>query len=137
VLDTSVLVAGVRSPSGASWAVLQAAQQHQFRMAASQALFLEYEQVLNRAEHGLSSLFVAELLADLAALIDPIEIYYRWRPQLPDADDEMVLEAAVNGQVRAIVTHNRRDFERAARRFGIHVWSPAALLWALREGKTE
>lgn len=78
-----------------------------------------------------------KLLENLAELIDPVEIYFRWRPQLPDADDEMVLEAAVNGQADAIVTHNRRDFEGSARRFGIHIWSPAALLLALREGKAE
>lgn len=50
------------------------------------------------------------------------------RPQLADADDEMVLEAAINGQAEAIVTHNRRDFERASGRFGILVLSPAELL---------
>jgi predicted nucleic acid-binding protein len=51
---------------------------------------------------------------------------------LTDADDEMVLEAAINGQAEAIVTHNRRDFERAAKRFGIEVLSPAELLEKIR-----
>jgi predicted nucleic acid-binding protein len=44
----------------------------------------------------------------------------------------MVLEAAINGQAEAIVTHNRRDFERAAKRFGIEVLSPAELLEKIR-----
>jgi len=100
-------------------------------------LFLEYEQVLKRREHRLNLEQVDGFLSEFAEIIEPIEIHFIWRPQLTDADDEMVFDAAVNGQVDAIVTHNRRDFEHAARRFGIHVWSPAALLWALRERKAE
>ena len=72
------------------------------------------------------------LLAELAALIVPVQIRYIWRPQLRDADDEMVLEAAINGRVKAIVTHNSRDFEQMAPRFGILVLSPAALLRTMR-----
>jgi len=41
----------------------------------------------------------------------------RWRPQLTDPKDEFVLEAAVNGQADALVTHNVRDFRIAAARF--------------------
>jgi len=51
---------------------------------------------------------------------------------MTDADDEMVLEAAINGQAEAIVTHNRRDFERAAQRFRIAILSPAELLVQIR-----
>jgi len=61
-----------------------------------------------------------------------VEVRFVWRPQLPDADDEMVLEAAINGQAEAIVTHNRRDFERVAQRFGIEVFSPAEMLEQIR-----
>jgi predicted nucleic acid-binding protein len=63
------------------------------------------------------------------------EIWFVSRPQLPDAADEMVLEAALNGQAEAIVTHNRRDFERVAERFKIEVLSPAEMLTRiLRKG---
>ena len=61
-----------------------------------------------------------------------MEVRFVWRPLLTDADDEMVLEAAINGQAEAIVTHNRRDFEPAAQRFGIQVLSPAELLEQIR-----
>ena len=50
------------------------------------------------------------------------------RPQLSDPDDEMVLEAAVNGQANALVTHNLRDFATVAPSFGLLVLSPADLL---------
>jgi predicted nucleic acid-binding protein len=76
-------------------------------------------------------------LSELALCILPVEVRFVWRPQLTDADDEMVLEAAINGQVEAIVTHNRRDFERAAERFGIDVLSPAELLEKIRRKGTQ
>jgi len=133
VVDTSVLVAGLRSSSGASAVVIRGIQQRRILAAASPALFLEYEQVLKRAEHRLPMGQVDGFLVELAGIIVPVEIHFIWRPQLMDANDELVFDAAVNGHVEAIVTHNRRDFEQAARRFGIHVWTPAALLWAVRE----
>ena len=41
------------------------------------------------------------------------------------AGDEMVLEAAVNGQAQAIVALNHRDYGNAPTRFGILLQLPA------------
>jgi predicted nucleic acid-binding protein len=131
-MDTSVLVAGLRSRSGASAALLKEVASNRAQLAASPALFLEYEAVLKREEHGLPAQFVDGFLAELALCIFPVEVRFVWRPQLTDADDEMVLEAAINGRAEVIVTHNRRDFERAAQRFAIEVLSPADLLEQIR-----
>ncbi len=136
VLDTSVLVAGLRSRSGASYATLERLAKNEFKLAASPALFLEYEQVLKRAQHGLVVSQVDEFLSEIARLIEPVQIRFLWRPQLADAGDELVLEAAINGQADAIVTHNRRDFEPVAGRFGLGVWSPADFLGKLRQERT-
>jgi putative PIN family toxin of toxin-antitoxin system len=132
VMDTSVLVAGLRSRFGASAALLKEIAANRLVLVASPALFLEYEAVLKREEHGLPAHFVDDFLAELARCISPVEIRFVWRPQLRDADDEMVLEAAINGQAEAIVTHNRRDFELATERFGVEVLSPAELLGQFR-----
>ena len=132
VMDTSVLVAALRSRLGASAALVKEIAANRLVLVASPALFLEYEAVLKREEHGLPAQFVDGFLAELALCISPVEIRFVWRPQLQDADGEMVLEAAINGQAEAIVTHNRRDFERATERFGIEVLSPAELLERLR-----
>jgi PIN domain len=51
-------------------------------------------------------------------VVEPVETHFMWRPQLRDPADELVLEAAVNGQAGAIVTFNRRDFGTAPARFG-------------------
>jgi predicted nucleic acid-binding protein len=48
-----------------------------------------------------------------------------WRPQLYDPDDEMVLEAAINGVADAIVPFEVKTFLAPARRFGIGTPTPA------------
>ena len=77
--------------------------------------------------HGLSPDAIDEFLAELAALIEPVEVYFQWRPQTPDPNDEMVLETAINGRANAVVTYNVADFALAAKRFRISVLSPADL----------
>ena len=136
VLDTSVVVAGLRTRTGAGNAVLRLIADRQLVLLATPPLFLEYEDVLQRPEqrlaHGLAPEEVEEFLAELAALVEPVEVHFRWRPQSADPNDEMVLEAAINGQADALVTYNAADFAPAGRRFGIPVLSPAELLKKVR-----
>ena len=93
---------------------------------------MEYEDVLSRPEHrlahGLTPLQVGEFLAELAALIEPVEVHFQWRPQTRDPNDEMVLEAAINGEADAIVTYNVADFAEAGERFAISIMRPGELL---------
>jgi putative PIN family toxin of toxin-antitoxin system len=133
VLDTSVIVSGLRSSSGASSALLHQLVDRKFIAAASPALFLEYEEVLNRAEHRLPAAPAEDFLTELAGVIEPVQIRFLWRPLLIDPDDEMVLEAAINGHAKAIVTHNRRDFAAASIRFGIAVLLPREFLTLLQQ----
>ncbi len=57
---------------------------------------------------------VVNVLDVLAGVIWPVEIHHLRRPQLRDADGDMVLELAVNAQRLAqpvdIVTFKQRDF---------------------------
>lgn len=136
VLDTSVVVAGLRTRLGAGNAVLRQVASRSLVLLASPPLFLEYEEVLKRPEHrlahGLPLEAIDEFLAELAILIEPVEVHFQWRPQTPDPNDEMVLETAINGRAEAVVTYNVADFAVAARRFKISVLSPADLLKKVR-----
>ena len=118
----------MRSPSGASAAILRAARQGRATLLATVALALEYEAICHEAEHrlaaGLSGREVDIFLAALIALAEPIETHFLWRPQLRDSGDEMVLEAAVNGGADALVTFNVRDFGIAPSLFGVEVLLP-------------
>ena len=132
MLDTSVLVAGFRSRKGASNALLRHVVSGTFRPLVTTALFLEYEEVLLRAEHrlvtGMTEGDVEQALAAFASAAEPVEVHFRWRPQLADPSDELVLEAAVNGCADALVTHNVRDFEPASGKFGLAVMTPQQYL---------
>jgi len=132
VLDTSVVAAALRTRSGASNAVLRLIATRRLILLATPPLFLEYEDVLKRPEqhlaHGLTLAAIDEFLAELAALIELVEVHLNWRPQLRDPNDEMVFEAAVNGQADALVTYNVADFTAAGDRFKIPVIRPADVL---------
>jgi putative PIN family toxin of toxin-antitoxin system len=132
VVDTSVIVAGLRTRLGAGNAVLRLVAEQRVVPLATPPLFLEYEDVLKRPEHqlahGLGPSEVDEFLAELAVLVEPVEVHFLWRPQGRDPNDEMVLEAAINGRADALVTYNVRDFEVMAKRFKIPVMQPAELL---------
>lgn len=127
VFDTTILVAASRNRSGPSFALIQAVRSGLVRLCCSPALFLEYEEVMMRPEQrvasGWSPSDVTAVLDELAGMIEPITPHYRWRPQLRDPCDEMVLEVAVNARADALVTYNQRDFVPAAH-FGLPVMLP-------------
>lgn len=131
-LDTDVVVAALRSPHGASRRVIRELRGGRVKAVATVGMFIEYEAVLTRPDNlAAAALSIGEVgifLDGLAALVTPVRPHFLWRPQLRDPNDEMVLEAAVNGQADAIVTFNLRDFLPAANRFGIEVARPGDII---------
>ncbi len=117
MLDSSVVISAFRSRLGASNRLLGLVEDGRLVPLATPALFLEYEDVLKRPEQrGASGLTLAEVdaaLAALAALTEPVEVRFTWRPQLADPGE---------------VTHNLADFAAAAPRFGLALLRPGELL---------
>lgn len=136
VLDTSVIVAALRTRHGAANEVLRRVATRRLLLLVTPPLFLEYEEVLKRPEqrlvHGLAIETIDKFLAELAALIEPVEVHFQWHPQVRDPSDEMVLEAAINGHADALVTYNLRHFALAGERFEIPILRPADLLRKVR-----
>jgi putative PIN family toxin of toxin-antitoxin system len=136
VIDTDVIIAALRSPRGASAALVGAALDHQIVMLASVPLFFEYEAKCTSPVHwtaaGLTHEQAQVFVDGLTALIEPVKTHYLWRPTLRDPNDEMVLETAVNGRADAIVTFNLRDYGAVPGRFNIEVLTPATAIWRVR-----
>jgi len=136
-LDTDVLVAAVRSRRGASRAWVRAILTGEATLLLSVPLALQYEAVLTRPEHlaaaGATVEQITALLDALLAVCRPVEISFLWRPILRDADDEMVLEAAVNGRADRLLTFNERDFAGSGR-LGVTVERPGPAWRSWRNG---
>ncbi|MEJ1964484.1 MAG: putative toxin-antitoxin system toxin component, PIN family [Gammaproteobacteria bacterium] len=134
VLDTDVMVAAFRSERGASRLLIFHALEGRCKLLASTALWLEYEAVLTRPRQleamQLTALEVRSSLAILSRIVEDVPIRYQWRGILPDADDDLVLEAAVNGRADLLVTFNQSDFAIGLRQFRPRLARPAeALSW--------
>ena len=129
VFDTSVLVAAARSKSGASHALLARLPAAGFQTVISVALFAEYRAVLLRPENLLQRTApqAESFLDSLISMSHLQEVFFRWRPALSDADDDLILELAVAAGCRYIVTHNLRDF-RGTEPWGIAAVTPGDFL---------
>jgi len=136
VIDTNVLVSALRSRRGWSFDLLQRIGTGQFEHIITVPLVIEYEDVLLREGMvPLTSAAVSDVLDYLCASGLRQQVHFLWRPKLADVRDDMVLEAAFNGQCETIVTWNIRDFS-AAGAIGINVLSPDLFLKRLKEPKT-
>jgi predicted nucleic acid-binding protein len=134
VFDTSVLVAASRSRQGASFALISSIPAPEFQLCLSVGLYTEWQQVLTRREHlppGLTPMDVLAYLRYLASNAHLQDIHFLWRPFLPDADDDMVLELAFAAGCRYIVTHNVRDFH-GSEQLGVTVSTPGDFLKLIR-----
>ena len=136
MLDTSVLVAALRSSTGASSLLGEAVLRGQLRPLVSVPLVLEYEAVLTRPEHLLASGFAAveavKIVKAFCSMGEAVHIAFRLRPQLPDPNDEFVLETAFHGRADAIISFNRKEFE-PAKAFGIRTLCPKEAWLKMRE----
>jgi predicted nucleic acid-binding protein len=136
ILDTDVIIAAIRSTSGASAEIVRKVLRGELHIELSVAMALEYEAVATRDEHlkagEISADEASNLIDALVALAQPVEIHFRWRPQLRDTDDEMIFEAAINAVDHTIVTFNTKDFAMAAEKFDVTLLKPRQLLENLK-----
>jgi putative PIN family toxin of toxin-antitoxin system len=137
VLDTDAVTSAFISPDGASRQLLLGALDGKFSLLLSTSLLLEYESVLRRPEHlaraQATDAEVMEILDALAGICVPVVFDYGWRPTGAHADDELVVETAINGHADVLVTFNLRDMRSAAASFGFEALRPGPLLRRMRK----
>jgi putative PIN family toxin of toxin-antitoxin system len=121
VLDTNILVAALLRGGGSSRAVLRACVAGQYQAVLGPALLAEYEDVLGRTELFASSVLSAkereELFDGFLNRCRWVEVFYAWRPNLPDDADNHLIELGVAAQADAIVTRSLRDVSRGELKF--------------------
>ena len=124
VLDTDVILSGLRSPDGASRLLPRAVLAGAVTPLVTVATILEHEDALLRpqamAATGLTREETIAFLDGYIARAEAVLVRQRHRPTIRDPADEIFVEALLNGGGDAIVTFNRRDYlvadERGASR---------------------
>ncbi|WP_319559860.1 putative toxin-antitoxin system toxin component, PIN family [Marispirochaeta sp.] len=125
VLDTNVVLSGLRSRNGYAFKVLEFISEGIIRPVISVPLILEYETVLNhhREALGLDTSDISDFLDYICKVADKVKIYYLWRPILKDPYDDHILEVAVGSECKYIMSYNKKDFIPVGS-FGIEVVTP-------------
>lgn len=101
-----------------------------------QKLFSEYLDVMGRSElFARSPLNEGERRAvfeGLLAVCQWTQVFYLWRPNLPDEGDNHLIELAVAGGAESVVTFNLSDFRGELHFPGIRIVTPAQFLNTMR-----
>jgi predicted nucleic acid-binding protein len=134
VMDTSVLVAGLRSRAGASHELLRLLREGRWALVLSNTVASEYHEILHReaAVLNLTHAEVDKFLDGLCALAEQRKLVTEWQPAATDPDDEAIVQLAREAGTSYLVTHNVRHVA-GAEAFGVRVVRPAELLTTLRQ----
>lgn len=136
MIDTNVLVSALRSRRGVSFRLISLLGDRRFQVNISVPLVLEYEKSTKKlaGRGGLSLRNIDDILDYICLVAHHTRVFYLWRPFLRDPKDDMVLEVAVAGGCRFIVTFNKKDFQGVGS-CGIQVLTPKEFLERIGELK--
>jgi putative PIN family toxin of toxin-antitoxin system len=129
VIDTNVLVGALLREGGSTRQIIRACLAGFYCPLIGAALFSEYEDVCGRAELWEKSLLPhnerVEVFNGFLSICRWVEVFYAWRPNLPDEADNHLIELALAGNALAIVTRNIRDLTGGELRFpSLQILSP-------------
>jgi putative PIN family toxin of toxin-antitoxin system len=131
VLDTNVLISGILKPYSKAAAILHLVADGTIRLAFDLRLLSEYRDVLNRPKFNFAE-------EDIEAFLDQLEqegFIVSAKPlkiHLPDPDDEPFLEVALSAEAEALITGNKRHFQKKQYE-GVTILSPAEFLEVIKD----
>ena len=130
IIDTNVLISGLRSRQGASYQMLARLKDDRWQLNISVPLILEYETLLIRevATLQISTLIIDRILDDICTISNHHEIFYLWRPTAKDPNDDFLIDLALKAKADFIISYNQRDLEPARSRFGLKLVTPKTFL---------
>jgi putative PIN family toxin of toxin-antitoxin system len=133
VVDTNVFIGAIISSQGLNRELIRRCLLGEYHPIMSNALYLEYEAVMNRQDIidkcQLEQSVIEELLDGFLSVSKWVTIYYSWRPNLRDEGDNHVIELAVAGNAQIIATNNLRNFSGCELTFPqVQILSPSQII---------
>lgn len=133
VIDTSVFISAIIGAKGPNRTLLRQCFEGAYLPLMGNALFCEYEEVSKRSsileKTPLSVEEVNKLLYAFFSICRWVPIYYLWRPNLKDEQDNHLIELAIAGNAEYLVTNNMKDFRQTELYFPqLTVLTPEQLL---------
>ncbi len=133
VIDTNILVAALQKEGNSARKILRLCLSGECNAVIGAALFVEYEDVLNRdalfEKSILNKQEREQVFNGFLSVCKWCEVFYAWRPNLPDEADNHLLELAIAGQAEVIITRNLRDLSQGELKFPhLKILSPEAFL---------
>ncbi len=114
VIDTNIFVSALMNRGGAPRHIIRLALLGEIAPLMGNALLGEYEDVISReniqAKCVLNASERQELLEAFLSSCEWSSVYFLWRPNLRDEQDNHLIELALAGGADTIITANKRDF---------------------------
>lgn len=135
VVDTNVLIGAlIGKEYGVNRKLIELCLLRQFQPLINDTLFCEYEDVFSRPEIIARSPYsiseAQELFCAFLTVCHWTKIYYSWRPNLRDENDNYLIELAIAGNAGFIVTNNTKDFYFNELKFPqIKIKLPKEIIW--------
>ncbi len=109
VIDTNVILAGLRSKKGASYKLLSILNDQRFQINISATLIFEYEEVLKREQQqiSLTNEDIDDIVNGICYLANHHEIFYIWRPLAKDKDDDFLIDLALKCEDKTLPSNGR------------------------------
>ena len=128
VIDTSVWISALISESGFSRQIIRLSLLGRVMPQISTTLFWEYETVMKRQKVQelciLTKQEQQELFEAFLSICKWNEIFYLWRPNLNDTNDDFLVELAVASNSKVIITENVKDLISGELSFDIDILTP-------------
>ena len=136
ILDTSVSVSALLGVKCPARKVFRLCLERSLNPQIGNALYLEYEDLLGRQSLWKKCLLSKnereQTFNALMSVCHWVEVYYLWRPNLPDEADSHLIELAIASGASHIVTFNLKDVARGELLFpDLKVVRPATFLQEL------
>ena len=126
VVDTNIIISGLLNPDSSSGTILKLILSGKIKLGIDSRIISEYREVLLRKKFNFGIESVDHILKEIEEggiiiIPEPLDLL------LPDKDDLPFIEVAVSGNIKILITGNRKHFPIKSYR-QVKIYSPSEFI---------